>query len=68
MKKRVLSILMTAALAVSLAGCSGGAGAAKEAGNTVEATAGTTAKHQRMGKERKWQEPEKGYVSCIPVI
>lgn len=38
MKKRFWSILMTAALAVSLAGCSGGAGAAKESGKTAEPT------------------------------
>ncbi|MDR1550043.1 MAG: BMP family ABC transporter substrate-binding protein [Hungatella sp.] len=44
MKKRFWSILMTAALAVSLTGCSGGAGTAKESGKTVEITAETTAK------------------------
>ena len=43
MKKRFWSILVTAALAVSLTGCSGGAGAGKETGKTAETTAETTA-------------------------
>ncbi|HBE84884.1 MAG TPA: BMP family ABC transporter substrate-binding protein [Lachnoclostridium sp.] len=64
MKKRVLSILMTAALAVSLTGCSGGAGAAKEAGKTVEATAGTTAKAASENGEGK-EKAGAGKRVCI---